>query len=207
MLPSFSTLCLPSSVVVLPALLGEHEPEAVLADLYLVPVSEVDGVNANAVDVGTVQAADVAYPVADVAVHDLGVLSGHGNVVQEDVALLPAADGDDLVCQVVHPAARRALHLVHLDEGRPLGAPGGLLQFLAEARGVGDRTLSGLQPAPALGAELHARGHLGTTLRTLPHPCSSRELPSNTLARSSGASAARPRPASSARMRSTLPCK
>src|SRR5918998_2111855 len=210
MVPSFSTLCLPSSGCSA-VLLGEHEPEAVFADLYLVPVSEVDGVDANAVDVGPVQAADVPYPVAGGAAQYLGVLSGDGDVVQKDVALLPAADGDALVCQVVHPAARRALHLVHLDKGRPVGAAGGRLDLLAEARGVGDRALSDLHPGAALGAELYPGGRLGTTLGAHPHPRSSGGFPSRALARSSGASAGkerpRPRPASSARMRSILPCR
>src|SRR5918995_4610950 len=206
MLPSFSTLCLPSSLcVVLPGSLGEHEPEAVLPDLYLVPVSKVDGVDPDAVDVGPVQAADVAYPVAAVPVYDLGVFPGDGDIVQKDAPPLPAAHRDALAAQVVLPAPRRALDLVHLDEGGPVGA--GRYRLLAEARGVGDRALAELQLGAALGAELHLGTHLGPALGTGPHPPSSGKSPSNTLARSSGASAATPRPTSSARMRSILPCR
>src|SRR5215210_426294 len=94
----FSTPLTPIlSTTVFAALLGEHEPEPVLSDLYLVSVAQVDRVHPDAVDVGPVEAPDVAYPVPALLVHDLRVLSGDGDVVQEDAALLPPAYRDDLI--------------------------------------------------------------------------------------------------------------
>src|SRR5215207_8378972 len=110
LLPPFSTLALPSSrTFSWPRSSGEHELEPVLADLYLVPVAQVDRVHPDAVDVGPVEAPHVADPVAPLAVQDLRVLPRDRYVVEEDVALRAAPHGDDLVPDVVHPATRRPL--------------------------------------------------------------------------------------------------
>src|SRR5215210_8453913 len=202
----FATPLTPILSTTVLALLGEHEPEPVLPDLYLVSVAQVDRVHPDAVDVGPVEAPDVAYPVPALLVYDLRVFPRDGDVVQEDAALLPPAHRDNLIAQVMHPAPRRALHLVHLDQSRPFGSSRGCLHFISEAGRVGDRALPDCQVGATLGAELHIWADLGPTLGTNSHlwPLS-RGSPSNTLARSSGESAAPPRPTSSARMRSILP--
>src|SRR5215217_994616 len=199
-MPPFSTLSLPSSRLQRPHS-GEHEPEPVFPDLYLISVAQVNRVDPDAVDVSSVEAPDVAYPVPPVSVHDLGVFAGDGDIVEEDAALLATADGDDFVAEVVHPPSRRALHLVQLDQSRPFGAArGDGLPLFPETRRVGDGTLARDELGPALRTELHRRRDFGPTHRTHPHRLSL--SPSNTRARSSGESAATPRSMSCARIRS-----
>src|SRR5215210_4165379 len=121
-MPSFSTLFTPILSPTVPAVLGEHEPEPVFSDLNLVSIAQVDGVDPDAIDVSAVQASDVAYPVPPLPVDYLRVFPRNGDVVEEDAALLPAADRDDIIAKIVHPASGRALHLIHLDQGGAVGA-------------------------------------------------------------------------------------
>src|ERR687893_1250970 len=104
LVPPFSTRA-HSHPLYVPAhvFLGEHELEPILANLYLVAVAQVHRVHPHPVDVGPVEAPDVAYPVATVSARDLRVLPGDGDVVKENVALGAAPDGDDLIPYVVHP--------------------------------------------------------------------------------------------------------
>src|SRR5947209_58972 len=76
--------------VIVSALVGprschEHQPE--LADLDLVAVAQGGGLDALAVDVGAVEAADVADGERAALAVELGVAPGHGHVVEEDVAV------------------------------------------------------------------------------------------------------------------------
>ena len=69
-----------------------EEDQAELADLHLVPAVQRDLLDPLTVDVGAVQAADVAdgeHPAAVPA--ELHVPAGDGDVVEEDVALRMAA--------------------------------------------------------------------------------------------------------------------
>src|SRR5215218_1724912 len=186
-----------------PYALGEHEPETVLAYLYLVSVAQVDSVDPDAVDVCPVQAPHVANPVPVVSAHDLRVFARDGDVVEEDAALLSTADTDNVIAQVVHPASCRALYLIHLYQCGPFGAA--KLDVFAETRRVGDGALAKVELGAAFGTVLHRRRDFGPTLRTLSHLVSS--SPSNIRARCSGGSATAPRSTSSARIRSILPCR
>src|SRR5215211_5587052 len=159
---SFSTPFTPILSPTVPAALGGHEPEPLCSDLYLVSVAQVDGVDPDPVDVGAVQAPDVAYPVPALPVHDLCVFPGDGDVVQEDAALLPATDSDEIIAKVVHPAPGRALYLIHLDKSGPFGAAGGArLYVLAEAGRVRDGALAEVELGAALPAEPHRRRDFG----------------------------------------------
>src|SRR6185437_16493342 len=60
-----------------------HEGQAVLTDLHLVPVLELDAVDAPAVDEGAVQRALVLDEELAVALDQHGVVAGDGDVVEE----------------------------------------------------------------------------------------------------------------------------
>src|ERR1700761_3536280 len=64
-----------------------QEDQAELADLHLVAVGEHGGVHRLAVDVGAVEAADVDDDELRPVAPELGVATGHGHVVEEDVAV------------------------------------------------------------------------------------------------------------------------
>src|SRR4051812_5694030 len=66
--------------------------ELELADLQLVAVLEPVGLDAVAVDVRAVQRAEVVEVVVAAAAHEQGVVARHGDVVEEDVGVRPAAD-------------------------------------------------------------------------------------------------------------------
>ena len=74
-IPSFCTLLTPILSTTVPHALGKHEPETVLAYLYLVSVAQIDGVDPDAVYVCPVQAPHIAYPVPAISVHDLRVFA------------------------------------------------------------------------------------------------------------------------------------
>ena len=80
----------------------EHQPE--LADLDLVAGLEDDFVDPHPVDVGAVQGADITNE--EVVTHETEgcVLAGHGDVVEEDVAV-GVASRADLVRVKQEPAA------------------------------------------------------------------------------------------------------
>src|SRR5262245_6069901 len=85
----------------------EHEFE--LADLELVPADQLALLDPLTVEVGAVQRADVVDGEAPPnAAPDLGVTSGHGDVVQEDVALGMAAGCDHVLVQEEAAAGVRA---------------------------------------------------------------------------------------------------
>src|SRR3954447_17344985 len=97
----------------------EHQPE--LADPDLVTVLQQRVVDPVAVDVGPVEAADVVDPVGPVGAMELHVPAGHGDVVEEDVALRMAACAHDVgVEEVAAPGPRSTLH----DEQRAPGREG-----------------------------------------------------------------------------------
>ena len=116
--PPFSILLPSFRTTVIVKTLRPDELKAVLADLDLVAVPQIDRVDAYPIDVGTVEAARVPYALAlllcaaVVAAEDFRVLPGHGHGVEEDIALGAAPDRDDVLADVVHPTARGALDLV-----------------------------------------------------------------------------------------------
>src|SRR3954451_11195489 len=95
----------------------EGEPE--LADLHLGPVGEQRGLDADAVEEGAVQAAEILHLERGAVAEELGVTAGHGDVVEEDVgARVPAYRGDVGVEQEAGPDVRAA---AHDEEGRAGG--------------------------------------------------------------------------------------
>src|SRR5665213_2466268 len=72
----------------------EHQPE--LADLYLIAALQRGVIDALAVNVGSVQAADVAYEEALCGLSELGMAPRDRHVVEEDVAFWMAACGGDV---------------------------------------------------------------------------------------------------------------
>src|SRR4051794_13796541 len=93
----------------------EHELE--LPDLELVAVAQRDlGLDALPVEVGAVERADVAELVPLAAVHDLGVATRHGDVVEEDVAVgVTAGFGDVAVEHELRPGVGTSLDDQHAD--------------------------------------------------------------------------------------------
>src|SRR5690606_15965102 len=133
----------------------EHQPE--LADLHLVAVLQqhrpVDPV---AVDVGAVEAADVADREALRTAAELRVPTGHGHVIEEDLALGVAA-GVDLLGVEQEPAAgaRTALD----DQQRAAG------RQRVDGRGVGLVERAVVALAPRRCAEGDGRGRLAGRVR------------------------------------------
>lgn len=97
-------------------LLREHELKSELTYLYLVSISEVHGIDPDAINVRPVQAAGVPDAEATNSLKYLGVIPGYGHVVEEDVALGTTTDGDDLCANIVHPTASGAFDLVEFDQ-------------------------------------------------------------------------------------------
>src|SRR5579859_3672469 len=71
-----------------------EECKLVLADLELVAVPQVVGVDPLPVDVGAVERAAVVEVVFAAAADEDRVVAGNGHVVEEDVGVGPAPDGD-----------------------------------------------------------------------------------------------------------------
>src|SRR5690242_3995900 len=95
----------------LPSLL--QVAELVLADLDLVAVLELMGLDPPAIDIGAVQRSQVVDVEALVAADEQGVVARHSHVVQEDAGLRGAADRDPVAVEgeaLPRPPPARADH-------------------------------------------------------------------------------------------------
>src|SRR5690606_1281651 len=91
-----------------PLLSAREEDEAELTDLHLVSALQGMFLDALPVDVGAVEAAHVAHGVLAAAPVELGVPAGHGDVVEEDVALRVASGRDEVAVEEEPAAGVRA---------------------------------------------------------------------------------------------------
>src|SRR5713101_6488637 len=90
---------------------ARQEHQAELSDLDFVAVVELAFFAPLPVDIGTVQGADVAHQVALGPAEKLGVTPGHGDVIEEDVAVgMPANSGDLALEDETRACVRAALH-------------------------------------------------------------------------------------------------
>ena len=76
-----------------------QEREAVLADLQLVAVAELERVDAIPVDVGPVERAAVVDPPLGSAANEDRVIAGHGDVIEKDRTVGPAPDRHPVACE------------------------------------------------------------------------------------------------------------
>src|SRR6188472_931078 len=80
-------------------LVAGEEDQAVLADLDLVAVGQLDGVDPVAVDVGAVEGADVGDREGVAVAMELGVLARDRDVVEEDLAVRVSTRADDVLVE------------------------------------------------------------------------------------------------------------
>src|SRR4051794_25615284 len=167
-----------------PGVAGEVH-QTVLADLDLVATLKGDLVDAVTVHVGAVQAAHVRDRVAVAGTPELGVAPGHGDVVEEDLAVGVTAGGDRLGVQ--QEAAAGARTPLHDQQGAARGQGvdrGGV--------GVVERALLAVL-APLLGgsAERDRRRRLTGTLAGAPAGAVALPLPGRGVGRLQASSALR----------------
>src|SRR5829696_1692422 len=93
----------------LDVLVAGEEDQPVLADLDLVAVGQRDRLDPVAVDVGAVEASDVAHRVAVAGAVEDRVPTGDGDVVEEDLAVGVAAGIDDVLVEEEATACSRTL--------------------------------------------------------------------------------------------------
>src|SRR5215469_4882793 len=93
-----------------------QEDQAELADLDLVSPAERDFLDPVPVHVGAVEAADIAHGKPGAVAVELGMPPGYGHVVEEDVAVRPAAHHRQVAVKQ-EPASRVRPALDHEQRG------------------------------------------------------------------------------------------